>query len=575
MAQLALLHLNGTNGSTTFTDAVGVRTWTAAGTSALDTGTKQFGSASLKCPASGNNLHTDNFTAVGVWTLDAWVLVTDNTVAHGVMCFQDQSVGNVTAIKFQGNGSGCSYKVSYDGTAANLSGTGSKTSWNANQQYHFAMTYDPVASKYYFYVDGVKDLELASGTQMSMASCKILLGSDGLSGTTTDMWLDEVRYTSACEYPSGTTFTPPSSEYTLLSDISITPAAGALALTGQAPLVAVSKMPVAGALSLTGIAPLVVNSGARNIAPGTATLGLSGTTASLRDRPYPGTAALAMQGYAPVFVVASTTLITPWTGTLSLDTSTPALVRGMTGEVTLHPYAATGSLQTTNSFAGAVTLRKYEAVGYGQFISAPRMRAYHGAGNLVGSFIGAATLRAYRSVQITAAPRLRKYQAAGSLSAAIAAVYRTHTMNTTLNAVTEYTNFNFNSFAEIGGIWYGAGPSGLIKLEGLTDAGANINWQVRTGQTDDKQIGLKRLPEVVLGLRASGPIRVRVYPDDNQYFDYVFPNVKTSTIRQHRVKPGKGMKARYFAVELQGMVNSAIELDSMQINFTPTTRRLG
>lgn len=579
MAYRALLHFNGVDGSTTITDAVGVLGWSVgAGAAQLDTAQFKFGSASCLFDASNDYVNTSfggfSWTYTN-FTIDCFVRFSSVTGTHdifGVMA--SGGLSEATRVTNNGNGNGMSWKVSYTGLSANLSQTGSKTSWNANQWYHIALVYDVAAGAYYGYVDGVLDATMASATAMS-GSRVLVVGATGITVDSTDGWIDEWRLTDTCEFPGGTTFTPTTVEYSVPTDFTITPVAGTLALTGQSPLVAVSKMPLVGTLVLSGIAPVVTNTSARLIAPGTATLGLSGTLASLRDRPYPGTADLTMQGYAPLFTVIQTTRITPNTGELSLDTRAPVAVRGMTGEAVLRPYSATGALQTSNSFAGAPVMRKYDAVGYGQYTSAPVLRKYRATGTMVGSFIGAATLRAYRASQITATVRLRKYQAAGSLSAAVAEVYRTHTMNTVLNAVTEYSNYHFNSFAEIGGVWYGAGPSGLVKLEGVTDAGANINWQVRTGQTDDKQVSLKRLPEVVLGLRASGPVRVRVYPDDNQYFDYVLPNVKTTTIRQHRVKPGKGMRSRYYAIELQGMVNSAIELDSLQMNFTPTTSRLG
>lgn len=563
MTTLALLHLNGTNGSTVFTDAVGTLTWSRSGaTAVLDTSQLKFGSASLVM--STGSVNSTSFTAQTTWTADWWVRFA--TLNHGVMALVGGNVnGFATSVRNQGNGSGQLYNVSYTGSAADANVTGTKTAWATGQWYHMAMTYDTVAGKYYFYVDGVKDGEIASATGMSGAGAVFNIGNNG-TGSALDGWIDEFRYTDACEFPSGTTFSVPTSEYTVGSGIT----------------------PSAGSLVFTGVAPGVSYDGARSIAPLVGSLVLTGQQVKITDRVAPGTGALVLTGIL-TSVPAS---IQPSAGSLSLTTSVPLL--GATGRPSMRKYAGTGTAHggaisaailrrytgigtaaDSNAGYGAPSLRKYASTGATPNASAPRLRKYSGVGTASGAVTGAATLRSYRALQITGSPRIRKYQVAGYATSVVLSTFRTHVMNTTNNAVTEYTGHRFNSFAQIGGVYYGAGPDGFIKLDGNDDAGTNINWKARTGQVDDKQIGLKRLPEVVMGLRASGPIRVRVYPDDNRFYDYMLPNVKTDTIRQHRVKPGKGMTGRYFMVELQGVANAAIELDSLQINMTPTTRRIG
>lgn len=153
--------------------------------------------------------------------------------------------------------------------------------------------------------------------------------------------------------------------------------------------------------------------------------------------------------------------------------------------------------------------------------------------------------------------------------------YLTVVMNTRNLAITEYQSYGFNSYATVNGVFCGVNSSGLFELDGDDDAGTNIDWSVKTGQLDDKSVLLKRVPEVVVGLRSSGPIRVRVYKDDTEYYDEMLPATDLKTIHQQYVHPGKGMRSRYFSVELQGMGGSAAEIDSLQVNMTRTTRRVG
>lgn len=157
----------------------------------------------------------------------------------------------------------------------------------------------------------------------------------------------------------------------------------------------------------------------------------------------------------------------------------------------------------------------------------------------------------------------------------LASTYDAFVMNTRSGAMTEYTNYEFNSFAKIGNSYYGAGPNGLFRLDGTTDNGENIDWVVETGMHDDKDTRLKRMPELVMALRANQAIRVRIHHDDLRYNDYVIPASKRDTIYQTRAVLGKGVRSRYFGVELQGLNNADLELDSMQMEMTTTTRRLG
>lgn len=163
-----------------------------------------------------------------------------------------------------------------------------------------------------------------------------------------------------------------------------------------------------------------------------------------------------------------------------------------------------------------------------------------------------------------------------SVSAGLTAAFHVAAMNMRQKGVTEFTNFPFNSFTKIGKVWYAAGDGGLYRLgDAATDNGTAINWTLRTGQHDDNKVVLKRIPEVILGLRSNGALTVRVHGNDVSSYDYTFPKVSTDTIRQHRVTPGKGMRSRWYSVELRGKNGADLELNSMQMNMTETTRRLG
>jgi hypothetical protein len=231
----------------------------------------------------------------------------------------------------------------------------------------------------------------------------------------------------------------------------------------------------------------------------------------------------------------------------------------------LYPIVANGgaTFEVMDAFGspppkGTATFAEMSAAGVGR-----------------GSALGAAVFEPMDVLNNSGAARFESMVAAGFATQNLSETYDTKATNTRLGAVTEFSNYKFNSFARIGKDYYGAGPDGLYRLDGATDNGANINWSLRTGRHDDKVTVMKRVPQVVLGLRSNGNITVRVWSDDNTFHDYPLPKVQTNTIHQHRVVPGKGMESRYFGVELRGVNNATLELDSMQIDFKHLTTRLG
>lgn len=171
---------------------------------------------------------------------------------------------------------------------------------------------------------------------------------------------------------------------------------------------------------------------------------------------------------------------------------------------------------------------------------------------------------------VVVVPMLAAYGAGDS---AISATFQTWATNTRFNYVTQYLSYPYNSYARYNGTYLGAGPTGLFALDGADDAGTPIAWDFKTGQLDDKKPGLKRLVELLLGVRYDNPVTVTVWKNESESNAYALPNLRKSVLQQVRVKTGRGMRSRYYKVELSGTGN--FELDSMQATMPETSRRIG
>lgn len=165
--------------------------------------------------------------------------------------------------------------------------------------------------------------------------------------------------------------------------------------------------------------------------------------------------------------------------------------------------------------------------------------------------------------------------AAGMSSSALGSTTRTWATNITTDALTEYRNFRFNSFAEFDGRYFAAGEDGVYELTGADDDGEAISWVVRSGFIDGKDPMLKRLDEILMSMRFDGDIRVRVWTDDNRVFSYTLNNYRPDVIHQVRVKLGRGLKSRFYRFELAGIGGSSAQISNVQLPFISTTRRVG
>lgn len=239
------------------------------------------------------------------------------------------------------------------------------------------------------------------------------------------------------------------------------------------------------------------------------------------------------------------------------------------GTPLLQVMFALASAQNAGAADGAATMRRVRAIAAG-------IGGQSGAGAAQAkrpSAAGVGYTEATSSGAIIV-PRLTSY---ASGEPALTAALDAWAMNVRTNAVTRYPSYPANSYARYNGTYLAAGPSGLLALGGNENVdfdGSGISWTMRTGQLDDKKAALKRLTEVLMSVRYDGPVRLRVWKDDETYYDYSLPSQREDVLQQVRAKVGKGLRSRYYKIELSG-VGTHIEMDSLQATMPETTRRIG
>ena len=210
-----LLHADGTNGSTTFTDnSPSPKTITAFGNAQISTTSPKFGTGAalfdgsgdyLTIPAdSGLNFGTDPFTIEWFGRFNS---------VSGIQYFFDIGLNGTMARLMNGN-----TLLVIATTAVVISAT--ITTLVANTYYHFALTRS--GSSWNFYVDGIS---VASGTDTRAAGSSVgvlSIGQYGGGGFNFNGRMDEIRITKGvARYTSN--FTPPTQAFPDFLDESVDP----------------------------------------------------------------------------------------------------------------------------------------------------------------------------------------------------------------------------------------------------------------------------------------------------------------------------------------------------------------
>ena len=142
-------------------------------------------------------------------------------------------------------------------------------------------------------------------------------------------------------------------------------------------------------------------------------------------------------------------------------------------------------------------------------------------------------------------------------------------MNPKNLAVSEYTRFNFNSFAFFNGKYLAAGSYGIHVLEGDTDNGEPIISFIKTGHVPT---GAARARDIYLLGRSDAQMRVALIGDEEEECreeaDYLL-----SKLGQDRIVTPRGMEPHYFQIAVENSQGGDFDLDSIQVFEEALKRR--
>ena len=151
-------------------------------------------------------------------------------------------------------------------------------------------------------------------------------------------------------------------------------------------------------------------------------------------------------------------------------------------------------------------------------------------------------------------------------------------MNTEGNQpISEYTDYPFNSFCELGGAYYGAAEDGLYLLDGTDDAGDPINASVKTMMTDFNSSKMKRVPTGYIGYTTDGKMVLRVSAvSGGELREYWFTATErtANAPREQVIQLGRGIRSRYWQFELANIGGADFEIDKLELYPVYLNRRV-
>jgi PKD repeat protein len=153
-----------------------------------------------------------------------------------------------------------------------------------------------------------------------------------------------------------------------------------------------------------------------------------------------------------------------------------------------------------------------------------------------------------------------------------AETFQVFAINTKNIAISKYTSYPYNSFAKFGNLYLASSSNGIFLLEGAKDETVNINSKFATGEMGMGLDKLKRVIDMILGMKSNGKYDLKVTTDDGVESSYEL-NDANAVSHPIRKKFGKGKKGKYWKLRIYNKDGSDFEIDSIQSTVDTLSRR--
>jgi len=137
-------------------------------------------------------------------------------------------------------------------------------------------------------------------------------------------------------------------------------------------------------------------------------------------------------------------------------------------------------------------------------------------------------------------------------------------MNMRNGAVSQYSNYDFNSFCDFGDVCLACGDNGIYSLNGSDDDGTDIDSKFKTMTMDFGAYNQKRLRSLLLGGEWNGWLKVTIEDDDDNSREYLTPPLDSGNLQEgNKVAVGRDGKGRYWSFEIENVDGCDFSIDGI------------
>jgi hypothetical protein len=150
-------------------------------------------------------------------------------------------------------------------------------------------------------------------------------------------------------------------------------------------------------------------------------------------------------------------------------------------------------------------------------------------------------------------------------------------MNLVNWAVTEYTDYPFNSFAYFNGVQLGAKEDGIFDLDhGDDDDGQDIIAYIEGPTEDLFKNFITRLREIWVESRQDGPLVLKIAMGEQETSPVAELPIESVSNKMHeeRLKTPRGLKGRYASFRLENVAGSDVDIKRIKIFLEQVSRRM-
>lgn len=157
-------------------------------------------------------------------------------------------------------------------------------------------------------------------------------------------------------------------------------------------------------------------------------------------------------------------------------------------------------------------------------------------------------------------------------------VYRGYVLNAANKAASEYTNFAFNSVAELRGKVFMAAEDGLYELAGSDDNGDAIESVIRTGLLSIADGKVSTVVAAYLGYASDNSVVLKAIvtkpSGEKEEHWYRLAEQTADVTREGRIKLGRGLKSAYWQFEVVNVGGGTLDLDNIKLHRIQLDRRI-